>query len=377
MSSTSNTIRWGILGTGFIAGEFVRGLQFLPGAKVGAVGSRTLNKAQEFAHRFAVPQAYGSYEELVSDRTVDVIYIATPHSRHRDDCILCLEAGKPILCEKPFTINAREAREVIDLARQKQLFCMEAMWMRFLPIIQQVRQMIRSGAIGEICTLTADFGYPAVLQPDNRFFNLKLGGGALLDRGVYPLSLAFHLLGTPSNITSQANIGKTGVDEQSAILLTYPQGELAILSASLQTYATNEAVIAGKKGQIRIYAPFYRPTRLSISYFSEPTASEYRDSGNSSKLKQQLLSNIQAIPLLHRLYHRFGSSLVALLRRQNTNIFEPYHGNGYNYEADEVMRCLRSGERESHLMPLDETLRIMETMDIIRSQWNLKYPQDL
>jgi predicted dehydrogenase len=373
MVSTSKIIRWGILGTGKIARDFSQGLKFLPDAQLLAVGSRSLATAQEFSRKLKIPRAYGSYEELVKDPDIDVIYIATPHIRHKEDCILCLEAGKPILCEKPFTINAQEAREVIALARQKQLFCMEAMWMRFMPLILKVRELINNGTIGEVRMLKADFGYPAEFSPDHRFFNLKLGGGALLDRGIYPLSLCFFLLGTPASIVSQASIGTTGVDEQSAMILSYPQGQLAILSATLRSLTSNEAIIIGTQGQIRIHAPFFRPAQLSISKGSEFTSSASKPSHPS--FKQKLVASAKENPFIKQLYFRFGSSLLPLIQ-PSTKIVQPAEGNGYNYEAAEVMRCLRSGEQESKIMPLDETLSLMETMDSIRSQWNLKYPQE-
>lgn len=370
MVSTSKIIRWGILGTGKIALDFAQGLKFLPDAQLLAVGSRTLSTAQEFSRQLNVPKAYGSYEDLVKDPEIDVVYIATPHIRHKQDSILCLEAGKAILCEKPFTINAQEAREVITLARQKQLFCMEAMWMRFMPLIQKVRELINSGEIGEVRTLTADFGYAVELDPNNRFFNLKSGGGALLDRGIYLLSLAFFLFGSTDKIVSQATIGETGVDEQCAMVLNYPKGQLAILSANLRATTSNEVIIGGTKGQIRIHAPFYRPHKISIAKFS-PAVLSTANSANSS-FKQKIISSLKENQVVQRLYLEFGSYL-----KQPKKIVQIFEGNGYNYEAAEVMRCLRSGEKESKIMPLDETLSIMETMDAIRRQWNLQYPQEL
>lgn len=367
----SKIIRWGILGTGNIARQFARGLRLLPDAQLLAVGSRTLATAQEFSHQLSIPRAYGSYEDLVEDNDIDVVYIATPQNRHKDDCILCLNAGKAILCEKPFTINAQEAREVIDLARQKRLFCMEAMWMRFMPLIQKVQTLINSGAIGEIRMLTADFGVPTEFNSDNRYFNPKLGGGALLDRGVYSLSLAFQLLGPPSEVVSQASMGKTGVDEQSALILSYPNGQLAILSATLNTYTSNEALIMGTGGKIRIHEPFYRPHKLSITKF--PTLNS--SSSESTSLKQRLVSYVKQNSLLQRLYLQYSSYLSLLIRKPFMEVIQPFDGNGYNYEAAEVMRCLRAGELESKIMPLNETLSIMEIMDTIRRQWILNTPR--
>ena len=226
--SNEKRIRWGILGTGWMARHFASGLQFLPEAKLLAVGSRSLGRAQEFARQFNLPFAHGDHAALANNSEVDVVYIATPNNKHKEDCFLCLNAGKAILCEKPFAINATESREIIALARQKGLFCMEAMWMRFMPLGQKVKELVEQGTIGDICMMSADFGYPVEFSPENRFFNPQLGGGALLDRGVYGLSLAFQLLGAPSGIASQASIGKSGVDEQMATILSYPQGALAL-----------------------------------------------------------------------------------------------------------------------------------------------------
>ncbi|BAU44410.1 Gfo/Idh/MocA family protein [Leptolyngbya sp. O-77] len=378
MQTPSRTIRWGILGTGYISRAFAEGLRPLPGAQLVAIASRTLSSAQQFAREFGVAKAYGSYGELVQDAEVDVVYIGTPNSRHRDDCLLCLGAGKPVLCEKPFALNAREAGEVIEFARKQHLFCMEAMWMRFLPLVQRVRQMVQSGAIGEVCTLTAEFGYPAAFDPSSRLFNRELGGGALLDRGVYPLSLAYFLLGEPESVVSQAAIATTGVDEQSSYLLKYAGGQLAMLSANLRTYASNEAVITGTRGQIRIHAPFYKPHQLSVATFAAAGNGSSQASGGNrpSSLKQTITSAVQDNSLLQRLYLQFGDPFLKRLRQPTKTILEPYAGNGYGYEAAEVMRCLRSGEIESRIMPLDETLAIQKTMDEMRRQWGLVYPQD-
>ncbi len=363
-------IRWGILGTGYVARQFAEGLRCLPDAELVAVGSRSSTSARAFARSFRVPDVHASYEDLISNGDVDAVYIATPNTRHKDDCIACLQAGKAVLCEKPFTINAKEAREVIAVARQNRVFCMEAMWMRFIPLMQRVRALIQDGAIGDIRMLIADFGIFNPFDPQSRCFNLQLGGGALLDLGVYPLSLAFQLLGIPSQITSQASIGTTGVDECSAILLSYPQGQLAVLYATLRGYTSTEATIVGTKGQIRICTPLYRPYKFSLIRFRECT----EPLSSSAALKQKL-SFVKQYPLLNRLYLRLDQYVLSLIRKPPTKTV-PYDGNGYQYEAAEVMRCLRSGKGESETMPLDETLGIMETMDTIRCQWNLTFPQD-
>jgi predicted dehydrogenase len=344
-------IRWGILGTGLVARQFAKGLSFLPDAELFAVGSRTAASAEEFKRQFNVLHAYQSYAELVGDKEVDVVYIATPNHRHKDDCFLCLNAGKAVLCEKPFALNARQAYEIIALARQNRIFCMEAMWMRFMPLVRKALELVRSGVIGEVRMIAADFGIQANFNPLGRLFNVQLGGGALLDLGVYPLSLAFQILGAPSQITAQAFMGKTGVDEQSTVLLGYAQGCSAVLSASLRARLSNEAVIIGTKGKITICEPFYRPYRLSIINFSH----------DAPEVK---------------LSFKAGNKLMKIIKRPSEIVQQAVEGNGYNYEASEVMECLRRKDLESKIMPLDESLKIIEIMDTVRFQWGLKYPCD-
>ena len=350
-------IRWGILGTGAIARSFAQGLQSLPDAQLLAVGSRNRANAEEFARLFSMPRAYKNYEDLVSDKDLDVIYIATPNHRHKDHCLLALEAGKHVLCEKPFTLDAEEAREVIALARRKQLFCMEAMWMRFMPVMSTLRNRLEAGVIGEVRMVKANLGFPVSFDEDNRFSSREMGGGALFDLGIYTLSLASYLFGQPTQVVSQASIGSTGVDEQSAFILSYGQEKLAILHTSLCTHLSCEGLIIGTRGQIRIHSPLYRPHKLSITVFpgSKP-----------SSPRQNWLNYAQKIPVVRSVYFR----VERLLNNHLEKVEERIEGNGYNYEAAEVMRCLRAGKLESEIMPLDETLRIVETMDTIRSQWN-------
>ncbi|PSB05118.1 Gfo/Idh/MocA family protein [Merismopedia glauca] len=362
----SNKIRWGIIGTGYVAKQFAEGLRLIPDAQLLAITSRTASKAQEFAKRYQVERVYNSSEDLVKDPDIDVVYIATPPHRHEADCVLCLESGKAILCEKPFTTTAKAASEVINLARQKQLFCMEAMWMRFIPLIQEIKQLIDSGTIGEIRTLSADFGVPTEFSPSSHLFNPELGGGALLDRGIYTLNLAVYLLGIPAKIMSQARRGKTGVDEEVAIILSYPQGALATLSASLTTYTSNQALIAGTKGKITIHEPFYCSERASITtklpIFNPSLIS-------TPSTKQKLVASVKSNSLLKSLYLHLASYLSPLTSRSSQQKIQPFIGNGYQYEALEVMRCLQQGKIESEIMPLDETLKIMELVEQIRDRW--------
>jgi predicted dehydrogenase len=364
-------IRWGILGTGGIARQFAEGLRELPEAQLLAVGSRTLAAAQDFAQAYRVPRAYGSYQALVEDGEVDVVYIATPHIRHRDDCLLCLQAGKAVLCEKPLALNARQAEEIITLARERQLFCMEAMWMRFMPLIQRVKQLIDQGAIGEVLCLTAEFGYPTEFDPENRFFNPQLGGGALLDRGSYPLTLAFYLLGCPETVTGQAHLGSTGVDEQCGLVLSYRNGAIAQLFASLRAYTSNTATITGTTGKIVIHPPFCRPDQITLTPLSSDpvvVTSQAQPHSPSSGLKHQLSSWVRQ--------NRLTQQLVKKLRDKGQVQWQPIGGNGLNYEAAEVMTCLRQGKSESPIMPLQESLQLVQLMDELRHRWGLYYPQD-
>lgn len=321
-------IRWGIISTGNIAHKFATGLSVLPDAELVAVGSRSQSSADAFGDEFNVPHRHASYEALASDPDVDAVYIGTPHPSHADNMLLCLEAGKAVLCEKPFALNARQADAVIQRARALRTFLMEAMWTRFTPAMAKVRELVASDAIGEVRMLAADFGFRFGWDPKHRLLNPELGGGALLDVGIYPVSLAFMLFGAPGEILSEAHLGETGVDEQTAIIFKYPGGQLAQLSCAVRTQTPQEAVIMGTKGMIKIAPTWWKPERFTLN-----------------------------------------------VAGQSEQVFElPFTGNGYNYEAQEVMNCLRAGLLESPTMPLDETLTIMRTLDAVREPWGLVYP---
>jgi predicted dehydrogenase len=322
--------RWGILGTGAIARQFVEGLGHLPEAEALAVGSRSEASAEMFARERGIPQRYGSYEELAADPDVDVVYVATPHPFHAGNAELCLEAGKAVLCEKPFTLNAAEAERVVGLARERGLFLMEGMWTRFFPLMERVRALISTGGIGEPRILTADFGFRAPLDPVSRLFAPDLGGGALLDVGVYCVSLATMVLGQPVRTAGLSHLGETGVDEQAAMILEHEAGRLSNLSIGIRTATPQEATIMGTEGYLKIQAPWWRPITMTIS--------------------------------------RPG--------REDETVEAPITGNGFNYEAAEVMRCLDEGRTESGIMPLDETLSVMGTMDDLRAAWGLRYPSE-
>ena len=349
-------IKWGILGTGGIAAAFARGLGLIPDAKLAAVGSRAQGTADIFGRRFNIPQRYGRYEDLARDPDLDVVYVATPHSLHKENCRLLLEEGKAVLCEKPFTVNADEAAEVINLARQKELFCMEAMWMRFFPIVQQAKKWLDEGILGEVKTLTASLGFPVPYEKNSRFFTPELGGGSLLDLGVYPLSLAYFLFGEPARVYGRAVFAPYGVDEQTAMVLEYPD-RTAVLTSSLRAEEKNEAVISGTRGRMTIHSPFISPQKVSCVSFASSEAGNPR--------KKKIKEVLKKIPLAHDLHLRFGS----FLRRPAKSAVRIIAGNGLNYEAEEVTRYLKAGLTESPVMPLDETLKIMKTMDDLRAQF--------
>ena len=325
-------IRWGILSTGYIAHRFAEALRFLPDAELVAVGSRSEASARRFADQHRIPHCHCGYDRLVEDPDVDVVYVATPHPCHKEHILLSLEAGKPVLCEKPLTINAADTATVIQAARDRSLFLMEAMWSRFLPAVVRARELIAQGVLGELQILSADFGFRADPDPKGRLYNLELAGGALLDVGVYPVSLAFMIFGPPARTASIGHIGRTGVDEQAGILLGYDNGALAVAYLTIRAGSPTEATLVGTRGILRMHAEvgLFRPWRLTLS----------------------------------------------LLGQSDQVIDLPYEGNGYHYQAAEVMRCLRSGQLESETMPLDESLAIIRTMDGIRAGWGLRYPME-
>ena len=328
------TIRWGVLGPGSIARKFCAGLADLPDTELVAVGSRnnpsSIESANKFADDFNVETRHDSYEKLVNDPNVDVIYIATPHSFHSEHSLLCLNAGKAVLCEKPFSINATQTQEVISLAQEKNLFVMEAVWTLFLPHMVKIRELIESGSIGEVRMVQADFGFRTGVNPEGRLFDKNLGGGALLDVGIYPILLALDLLGPATEIKSMATIGTTGVDEEASIIMRHSKGEQSLLSTAIRLNTPHEATILGTEGRIHIHGSWWQPTSFTL----------YQDG------KDSVLFDIETLD------------------------------NGYNYEALEVNNCLRDGKAESAIMPLSKTLELTQTLDTIRSQWGLQYPME-
>ena len=314
-------LRWGVIGTGGIATVFAADLALTDSGRITAVGSHHLDTANGFADRFGIPNRHGDYAALVADPEVDAVYVATPAPRHLQDSLLALEGGKPVLVEKPFTMDAAQARELVGAARTAGLFLMEAMWTRFLPHIVAIRELLAQGALGEIVAITADHGQ-FFEDHGHRLFAPELGGGALLDLGVYPVSFASMVLGAPERVLSIVTPAFSGVDGQTSMLFGYASGAHALLTCTISAKTPTRAALVGTKARIEIDGDFYRPTSFTLVA---------RDGG---------------------------------ARR-----FEVAHtGGGLRHQADEVARCLRDGLLESPVMPLDETVSIMATMDEVRTR---------
>ena len=320
--------RWGILATGNIAARFVQDLRLLPDAEVVAVGSRSAEAAKAFADRHDIPRAYGSWAELATDPDVDVVYVATPHIAHRDAALTCLRAGKAVLCEKPMTLDRAGSAELVETARSHDVFLMEAMWMRCNPLILRTLELIADGAIGDVTTVAADFSLAGPFPPEHRLRSRTLGGGALLDLGIYPVSLAHLLLGVPDEVKAWAKLSPEGVDENTAIILGYESGALATLTCGLLGATPLVATITGTRGRIELPSLFFRPDRFT-------------------------LHRADAEPEV------FSAPLV---------------GGGYQDEAAEVQRCLAAGLRESPLVPHAATLEVMGLLDAVREQVGVTYP---
>ncbi|MFI1655660.1 Gfo/Idh/MocA family protein [Streptomyces sp. NPDC020472] len=327
----NRTVRWGILATGGIAERFTADLLTLDGAEVVAVASRAEASAKAFAERFGIPRAYGEWAGLFADEDVDVVYVATPHHAHRAAAGLALEAGKAVLCEKALTLNAREAEELVTLSRDRGLFLMEAMWMYCNPLVRRIAELVRDGAIGEVRTVQADFGIAGPFDAGHRLRDPAVGGGALLDLGVYPVSFAQLLLGEPSAVHAHARLSPEGVDLNTGMLLGWDSGASALLSCSLEADTPLTASVTGTKGRIDVPRGFFFPQRFTL----------LRDGAEPEEY---------------------------------VNEDDPH---SLRHEAAEVMRCLRGGGTESPLVPLDGSLAVMRTLDAVRDRIGVRYPSEL
>ncbi|NTA83818.1 Gfo/Idh/MocA family oxidoreductase [Agrobacterium tumefaciens] len=323
------TLRWGILATGGIAGLFARDL-ISSQLSVAAVGSRSLDKATAFAERFNIPKAHGSYEELVKDPDVDIIYVATPHPYHVEAALLALDAGKHILVEKPFTLNADEAKRIVDRASEKNLVVLEAMWTRFLPHMKRIHEIIDAGTLGELRSVSAEHRQFLPTDPAHRINALELGGGALLDLGIYPISFAFDILGAPTSITAKARFKETGADAEVATVMQHKGGAISTTVSSLDCAGPNVAVIYGSKARIEIAATWYIPTTFKVIDYQANVVEEFSETVPS---------------------------------------------RGMQFQAIEMETLIRTGTASKRMAPAD-SIAIMETLDLIREQIGLIYPSE-
>ncbi|WP_024819485.1 Gfo/Idh/MocA family protein [Arthrobacter sp. 31Y] len=328
--TSDGTIRWGILGTGFIAGLQTKDLNE-NGFTVQAVGSRSLDSSKAFAEQYGVATAHGSYEDLVADPLIDVVYIATPHPFHHANALLALNAGKHVLVEKSFTMNAREAQDIIDLAESKGLVALEAMWTRFLPHMIRIRDVIAAGTIGEVRKVVASHNQSLPQDPAHRLNDPALGGGALLDLGIYPISFAFDILGTPAAIRASASMSATGVDRQTAAIFEYTTGAQALVDCELDAASANRAMVIGTNGWIDIEHTWYNPVPFTV--------------------------------------HAVDGSVVE-------RYDEPVGSRGMQFQAAELERLIRDGSTGGTILPPAETVAIMAAMDEIRKQIGLRYVSD-
>ncbi len=319
--------RWGILGPGNIAHKFAKDLQTLPNAQLYAVASTDQQRADGFAQEYGMPHAFGTYDGLLTLPELDVVYVATQHIKHYDNVMMLLNRGIAVLGEKPFAMNSGQVRQMVDTARAKDVFLMEALWSRFMPVIQRAKQLVDDGAIGTVTGVRADFGFVAPFLPDRRLFNKNLGGGSLLDIGIYPLFWSYLMLGMPERVKASAIFGPTGVDEQCGMVLTYPNGELAMLDSTLRTKTPCEAFVHGTNGQIRVHSRWHETEGLTLE--------------------------------------RNG--------HDPETIDIPRQTFGYDYEANHVMQCLAEGQTESTLWSLTDSLNLMTLLDTVRAEAGIVY----
>lgn len=329
-STPERPLRWGILATGGIARAFTQDLQ-AHGHEVHAVGSRSVASARSFAETFGIPQAHGSYAELVADPGVDIVYVATPHSAHAANARLALEHGKHALVEKAFTLTAQQAAEIADLARRRGLVVMEAMWTRFLPHMHHVRGLVRDGRIGQVRSLHADHTQRLPFDEAHRLNDLRLGGGALLDLGVYPISFAHDLLGAPVDVQARATFKPTGVDASVATTFVHVGGEISTTYSSMETRGRNQATVLGTDGRIEIASVWYAPARVTLLDADGAVVDEYD---------------------------------------------QPVSGRGMQFQAAEIESLIRQALTSGTVMPPEESVRVMETMDLVRSTIGLRYPDE-
>jgi predicted dehydrogenase len=319
---------WGIIGPGKIANKFAVALNLAGDAGLAAVASRDAARAREFAEKFGAARSYDGYEQLAEDPAVDVVYIATPHGFHAEHALLCLKNGKAVLCEKPMALYSSQVRSMVEAAREHQAFLMEAMWTRFVPVMEKILELVRDGQLGTIRYVRADFGFAGPYSPDNRLFNLRLGGGSLLDIGIYPLFLCLQLLGEPDRIQASGHLADTGADESCQAILQYRDRRAGMIYSTFACQTSISAEIAGSEGLIQLSGPWHKSDSFTLRRKGEDPVT------------------IQVEPML----------------------------NGFEYQIREVARCLDQGLIESPMMPHAFSLTMSQTMDAIRQQIGVKYP---
>ncbi len=327
-SAMSRTFNWGIIGPGKIAHKFAQDLAGLNNARLHAVASRSKDRAEAFARQYGANHAFGNYEEILTCPDLDIVYVATPHPGHFENTMACLEAGISVLCEKPLAMNLRESDAMIAAARRHKVFLMEAIWTRFMPKIHKMLEWIEEGAIGEVVSVKADFGFPAAFDPESRLYHPGLGGGALLDIGIYPAFLNLLILGYPEKITALAHFSPTGVDDEVAASMVFSTGQMGYIHATIRNRTKTEAFIHGTKGTIHLHPHWFRPGNLSLIREGERPEDVFFESGS----------------------------------------------HGYHYEAEECMRCLNLGKTESDLLPLSFSRDLTRLLDAIRGEIGLVYP---
>ena len=335
------TTRWGILGPGRIARTFAQDLALVPGAELAAVGSRTLGRAEAFARELGFGAAYGSYEELLGEESVDAVYVATPHALHLANVTAALEAGKHVLCEKPITLRASDAEELVALARRHDRLLMEGMWTACHPVVRAIQRELREGAFGTPRHLHAELGFVVSAPPEDRLWDVELGAGALLDMGIYPLTFAHLLLGEAEDLTATAEVTPSGVDLDIAIAGRYAGGALATMTASLRSWSSRRAEVATDRGLL-VVEDFHHPAQATFNPTGVGETNDHVEKGR---------------PLV------VGADETVI-------------GRGYAHEVVEFQRCLDEGLRESPLVPHAQTLTIMRQMDRLRDQVGIRYPGD-
>lgn len=324
------TYNWGIIGAGNIAGKFAEDLMLLPAARLKAVASRSAERAAGFAEKFNIPDAYGSWEELSEDAAIDIVYVATHHPFHYENTMDCLKAGKAVLCEKPFTMNKEELERLVNVARENKVFLMEAIWTRFLPSTRRVLEIAESSELGKLENIYADFGFRLEFDPGHRLYDPEKGGGALLDIGIYPVFISSLMAGPPEVISAKARFAPSGTDHSCNMIFEQDGGIVSSLNCTLNNHSPVEATMLFEEGYIRMESWFLTPGPISV--------------------------------------HRKD--------KDPERIEFPEPGHGYHYEAAEVMRCLDEGLTESPLLTLDFSMGLMDTLDRIRRECDIRYAQD-